>query len=74
MNKPHFKVVAGRPVQSNPRPQEGETKLERASRIYGRAFGTHGKTTKGITFWTAERIHELSVANEAHRRARDGTR
>ena len=47
-----------------------ETKLQRAARIYGRPFGTNGKTTKGITFWTAERIRELDIANQAHRMAR----
>ena len=48
-----------------------DPKLEAAKRKYGRPFGTNGKTTKGITFWTAERVHELAQANQALRVARD---
>ena len=48
-----------------------DPKLEAAKRKYGRAFGTNGKTTKGIAFWTAERVSELAQANQALRAARE---
>ena len=67
MTKP--RILLRLPV---PQPSATETKLERAARIYGRPFGTTGKTTKGISFWTAERIRELDIANQAHRKARQG--
>lgn len=63
------RVLLRLPVSPVDKPAE-ETKLQRAARIYGRPFGTNGKTTKGITFWTAERIRELDIANQAHRAAR----
>ena len=56
--------------QHSPEPPQSETKLERAARIYAKPFGTDGKTTKGITFWHAERVAELAQANQAHRAAR----
>ena len=48
-----------------------ESKLEAAKRKYGRPFGTNGKTTKGIAFWTAERVSELAQANQALRAERE---
>ena len=47
-----------------------DPKLEAAKRKYGRPFGTNGKTTKGIAYWTAERVSELAQANQALRAAR----
>ena len=48
-----------------------DPKLEAAKRKYGRPFGTNGKTTKGIAFWTAERVSELAQANQALRAERE---
>jgi hypothetical protein len=53
------------------KPAHKGTTLAEAKKAYGREFGTNGKTTKGITFWTADRVAKLSAENAALRIARD---
>ena len=64
-------VICGRPVTLPFRHAEDETKLERARRIYGRPFGKENwPTGQGARYWTAERVGQLAVLNDAHRKAR----
>lgn len=46
-----------------------ETPLQAARRRYGQDFG-RTPWIKGPAYWTAERIHELTAANERLRRER----
>jgi hypothetical protein len=53
------------------KPAPKGTTLEEATKKYGRPFGTTGKTTKGISWWTSERVAKLAADNAALRIARD---
>lgn len=70
-SKPHFRVIAGRPVAA---PDTRETALQAAQRKYGRPFahqrGNMHQHTSGPAYWTAERIAQLSARNEENRMKR----
>lgn len=61
--KPHYLVIAGRPVQVEQR----ETKLQAARRRYGKPFGMEWQAGEGPRYWTVDRVARLSAQNEEHR-------
>ena len=72
LNKPHLRIIAGRPVTVG-RPTR-ESVVDAARRRHGRPFaherGGQHQHVKGPAYWTSERIAALAVENEARRRGR----
>lgn len=50
---------------------DGETRLERARRLYGRPFGVENwPAGQKARYWTAERVADLAAVNAALRQRR----
>lgn len=64
--KPHFRIVANRPVEQARR----ESPLEAAQRRHGKPFGATWAIGEGPRFWTSDRVARLAALNEEDRMRR----